>query len=143
MGIDIASLSPQAQKQVLEKVKAQKRKLPIVSEERKESKYRNQKTEVSGIQFDSKKEARRFVELMELLNSGEITDSRLQHNITLIEGFTMTDGTRIKPEVYKADFSYIKDGRRIYEDTKGKRTNEYLIKRKQVADKLGILIVEV
>ena len=79
---------------------------------------------------------------MLLLKSGEIFDLRLQHNVTLQEGYTTPDGERIRPIVYKAEFSYIRHERRVYEDAKGYRTAEYKLKRKLAAEH-GIKIVEV
>ncbi len=43
---------------------------------------------------------------------------------------------------YVADFVYYEDGKRIVEDTKGKLTNEYKIKRKLMRALLGITIRE-
>ena len=106
------------------------------------TKYHATPTVVNGIRFDSKHEAERYRELLLLLRGGIISDLRLQHQITLIEGWKKPTGETVRPEVYKADFSYIKDGRRIYEDAKGMRTKEYLIKKKQALEK-GIEIVEV
>lgn len=105
-------------------------------------KYGNHPTTVNGIRFDSAREAERYRELMLMLRAGEISDLRLQHNITLIEGFKTATGETVRPEVYKADFSYMRDGRRIYEDVKGVRTAAYKIKAKQALDK-GIEIQEV
>lgn len=108
------------------------------------NKYHASETMVDGIRFDSKREARRFMELRLLLKAGKIKDLRLQPNLTLIEGFTTVDGERIKPEVYRADFSYIDQwGNRIYEDAKGHRTEVYRLKMKQVLDKYGVRIREV
>lgn len=107
-------------------------------------KYHNQPTVVNGIRFDSKKEARRYDELLLLLRAGEISDLRLQQNVTLIEGYKTPDGEIVRPEIYKADFAYRdKWGNRVLEDVKGKKTQAYLIKRKQVQDKLGIRIREI
>ena len=86
---------------------------------------------------------RRFSYLKELENSGEISDLRLQVNFTLQEGYTKTDGERVRPIVYKADFTYKKrdeNGRYtlyIVEDvkTKGTRTEKYKIKRKLFMEK--------
>lgn len=107
------------------------------------SKYHSTPTTVNGIRFDSKREAERYRELMLLLRAGDITDLRLQPNLTIIEGWTKPNGERVKPEIYRADFSYILRGRRVYEDVKGTRTQVYQIKKKQVLDKFGIEIVEV
>lgn len=107
-------------------------------------KYHNQPTVVNGIRFDSKREARRYEELMLMLRAGEISDLRLQQNVTIIEGYKTPDGETVRPEVYKADFAYTdRYGNKILEDVKGRRTPVYLLKRKQVQDKLGIRIREV
>lgn len=106
---------------------------------------------MDGIRFDSQKEARRFLYLKGLENSGEISDLRLQVNFTLQEGFTKTNGERVKPIVYKADFTYRKkdeSGRYtlyIAEDvkTKGTRTEKYKIKRKLFMEKFRMEITEV
>lgn len=45
--------------------------------------------------------------------------------------------------VYKADFVYLRNGKRIVEDAKGKRTEKYLMKRKLMLEKYGIEISEV
>ena len=150
MGIDISQLSEAAQRQILEKMnmqKAAKKLAQQIKEEAKQTKYHSVATESHGIKFDSKKEARRYEELILLLRAGEISDLRLQHNITLIEGYTDADGTRVKPMVYKADFTYFdKSGKWIVEDTKSEITRKnrvYLNKKKLLKDKRGITIVEV
>ena len=150
MGIDISQLSEAAQRQILEKMnmqKAAKKLAQQIKEEAKQTKYHSVATESRGIKFDSKKEARRYEELLLLLRAGEISDLRLQHNITLIEGYTDADGIRVKPMVYKADFTYFdKSGKWIVEDTKSEITRKnrvYLNKKKLLKDKRGITIVEV
>ena len=150
MGIDISQLSEAAQMQILEKLnmqKAAKKLAQQIKEEAKQTKYRSVAAESRGIKFDSKKEARRYEELLLLLRAGEISDLRLQHNITLIEGYTDADGIRVKPMVYKADFTYFdKSGKWIVEDTKSEITRKnrvYLNKKKLLKDKRGITIVEV
>ena len=111
----------------------------------KPSKYRNVKSNVAGITFDSKKEAGRFEVLQILQAIGSISDLRLQHRITIVEGYTKPSGERVRPLVYIADFSYIPYGQneRVYEDVKGKRTQEYINKRKMVYEMKGIEIQEV
>ena len=114
-------------------------------------KYHNQKTEVDGIPFDSQKEARRFMELREMEKCGAVSDLRLQVNFTLIEGYTNPDGERVKPMVYKADFTYKRPDKSgaytiyIVEDVKSKatRTKTYLLKRKLMREKFHLEISEV
>lgn len=108
------------------------------------NKYHNKKTTVNGINFDSKREADRYIELMLLQRAGKITNLKLQPVFTLQEGFITPKGEKVRPITYKADFSYRKseNGPLIVEDVKGVRTKEYLIKKKLMLDK-GIEIVEV
>ena len=124
---------------------------PAREPDRKKSKYKNRKTEVDGIPFDSIKESRRFMELREMQRCGAISDLRLQVNFTLIEGYTKPTGERVKPETYKADFTYYRRDENgdfsiyIVEDvkSKGTRTEKYKIKRKQLYDKFHLEITEV
>jgi hypothetical protein len=75
---------------------------------RKQSaKYRNQKTEVDGIRFDSQKEARHYLELKILKNQSKIIDFFMQVPFLLQEGYWKGEEW-IKPIYYKADFVVIK-----------------------------------
>lgn len=93
--------------------------------------------------FASRREALRYDELRILLAAGKITDLRIQPQFTLLEGYVNEDGEVVRAERYVADFSYKQDGVTVVEDVKGKRTDVYRIKRKQVIDKFGIVIREV
>ena len=144
---DIARFSPAAQQQILEQLGQTSRKAD------KPGKYHSRKCTVtlpeSGkqITFDSEREARRFGELRMLLRCGQIQDLRLQVNFTLQEGYTTADGERVRPIVYRADFTYrerTSDGwRPVVEDAKGVRTKEYNMKRKMMLEKFGVKIREV
>ena len=128
--------------------------------ESKSQKYHNRKTDVAGIRFDSKKEARRYEYLCRCVELGVIEDLRLQVDFTLQEGYTTATGERIRAIRYRADFTYrcrsagydrahlldaadleywrgLYPGALVIEDTKsqGTRTKEYTIKRKLMADK--------
>ena len=164
MGIDIRQLSPQFQKQALEKWAAQQRTKHVEPRESK-SKYHNTPAERSGenenIRFSSQKEARRYDELMLMLKAGEIRDLRLQPQFTLQEAYTTPDGKRVRAIRYVADFSYERmrpywkgyeahfpdDGwYRVVEDTKGGKATQtptYKMKKKMMQDKYGITIKEV
>lgn len=145
MGIDISQLGKDAQAQVMAKM--------AVQEVKKRSKYGNRKVVRDGIKFDSEREAARFSELKVLQAMGKIRNLRLQANFTLVEGYTTIEGERIKPMVYKADFTYERatepdrDGAvywlREVEDVKGVKTKEYQLKKKLMQDKYGITIREV
>ncbi len=145
MGIDISQLGKDAQAQVMAKM--------AVQEVKKRSKYGNRKVVRDGIKFDSEREATRFAELKVLRAMGRIRDLRLQANFTLVEGYTTIEGKRIKPMVYRADFTYERATEpdrngtvywlREVEDAKGTKTKDYLLKKKLMQDKYGITIREV
>ena len=108
------------------------------------NKYKNIKTTVGNLKFDSKKEAKRFEELLLLLKAHEIEELRLQHSFTLIESYTALDGEKIKAMKYIADFTYIDRLRGfIVEDVKGKQTDVYKMKKKLMKEIYDISITEV
>lgn len=125
--------------------KMQGRKAPRQRERKAAPKYNNQKAERAGITFDSQKEARRYDELVVMLQAGIITDLRLQPQFTLQESYITETGQRIRAIRYTADFSYRFGGRLVVEDVKSAptRTKEYLRNRKMVRSKYGIDIQEV
>ena len=123
----------------------------------------NVKVTVDGIEFDSKKEARRYWELKLLERAGQIEQLELQKVFELIPaqyekyprygktGIRLRDGERCVERscVYVADFAYIKDGQQIVEDVKGYRDPasaayaKFVIKRKLLLWRFGIKIIEV
>ena len=125
------------------------------------NKYRNKTVVVDGIAFDSKKEARRFQELKLLESSGAIRDLQRQVKFVLIPAQYESTGERytkgkkkgcMKPGkllerecAYIADFVYtdIGNARLVVEDTKGIKTDKYIIKRKLMLHVHGIKIKEV
>lgn len=117
-------------------------------------KYRSIKTEVDGIVFDSRKEAGRYSELKLLERVGKISNLRLQVKYMLIPAQREPDtkgprggirpGRLLEKECsYIADFVYEENGTTIVEDTKGFRTDAYIIKRKLMLERYGIKIREV
>lgn len=117
-------------------------------------KYGNKKIYEDGEVFDSKKEYRRYKELLLLLKAGEITHLQRQVKFTLIPAQREPDlkgprggirpGKLIEREVaYIADFVYTdKAGQIVVEDCKGMRTKEYILKRKMMLFRHGIRIKE-
>lgn len=104
----------------------------------KKSKYGAVKTEIDGIMFDSKHEAKRYQELRLLEQTGEITNLRLQVPFELIPKSKY--GMPIR---YIADFTYNDgNGQLIVEDAKGVKTPVYRIKRRLMAELKGIEIKE-
>lgn len=152
MGIDISSLSPWAQKQIAEKLAAENVRRAEMAQEAKKGggKYHSVptgRTAQNGaeIRFDSKKEARRFDELMLMLKAGKISDLKLQPQFTLQEAYTTPEGNRVRAIRYQADFSYWRDGAEVVEDVKSKatKTRVYGIKKKLMREKFGIEIREI
>lgn len=95
----------------------------------KPRKYKSEPITIDGIRFDSKKEARRWEQLQLLQRAGEISGLERQVKIGL-EGHCSPIRTPTgRLAHYVADFSYIEKGVRIFEDSKGFRTPEYLLKR--------------
>ena len=126
------------------------------------NKYRAIKTCVNDIEFDSRKEARRYQELLLLERAGVIQNLQLQEKFLLIPSQfeTIVTGEYYKvgekkgqpktkevcvelPVVYVADFTYVQDGKKVVEDTKGIKTKDYIIKRKLMLWTHGIKIKEV
>lgn len=106
------------------------------------SKYMNKKTEVDGISFDSKKEARRYAQLKQLEQVGQIQCLTLQPKFTLIPSQRNAEGKAERPVVYVADFMYQENGSCVVEDTKGFKTADYIIKRKLLLQVHGITVKE-
>lgn len=149
---DLARLGPRAQRQLLQKLGAQRCQ--------RQSKYHNEPTTVNGIKFDSKKEARRYEELMVMLHAGEIKNLRLQAQYTLQESFITPEGTRIRAIKYVADFAYDRRNKpnrnqpdlnepvcwtHVVEDVKSRatKTPQYEMKKKLMYEKFRIEIREV
>lgn len=118
------------------------------------SKYNSRKVIVDGVEFDSKKESRRFHELVLLERAGRIQGLQRQVKFVLIPAQYEPDtigkrggvkrGRLLERECsYVADFVYTEDGKRIVEDTKGFKTKDYIIKRKLMLKEHGIRIKEI
>lgn len=109
------------------------------------AKYRNKKTVIDGMTFDSKKEARRYSELLLLERTGAIHNLKTQVKYVLIPSQKdPVTGKVIEREcAYKADFVYTENGETVVEDTKGFRTKDYIIKRKLMLQVHGIRIREI
>jgi hypothetical protein len=131
-------------------------------------KLNNQSITIDGIEFQSKKEGRRYSELKLLQRAGQISDLELQKKYELIPAQyeTIETGEHYKvgakkgqPKtkevcieqslVYIADFVYKENGQTVVEDVKGFRDTssatyaKFVIKRKLMLWKYGIRIKEV
>lgn len=101
-------------------------------------KYKNKKTIVDGIKFDSKKEAERYQELKLLEKSGYIENLELQPKFELIDTIKY-QGETLRKLSYIADFKYVDlTGTTIIEDTKGFKTDVYQIKKRLFLQKYVI-----
>lgn len=108
---------------------------------KKPMKYRNEKCESNGIKFDSKREMKRWHELVQMQVRGEISELELQVPFILAEPVVIAG--RKRPALrYVADFVYEQDGNTVVEDVKGRITEGYRIKRHLMAAR-GITIKEV
>ena len=92
-------------------------------------KYNAQPTEIDGIRFDSKREAKRYQELQMLAAAGEIHALQLQPRFELQPSFKR-NGKTVRAIHYVADFQYVENGRVIVEDTKGMETAVFKLKKK-------------
>jgi hypothetical protein len=89
------------------------------------SKYHARKTEIDGYIFDSKREAARYAELVLLEKAGEISELECQPKIEInVNEWHICN--------YFADFVYMRDGEKVYEDAKGVKTDVYRLKKKLV-----------
>ena len=98
-------------------------------------KYNAIRTQIDGYTFDSRKEARRYTELKQLIKGNVLEDLRI-HPAFRIE----VKGKMVCK--YVADFSYMQNGNFIVEDVKGVRTAVYQLKKKLMAAVWGIRIKE-
>ncbi|ORC37289.1 hypothetical protein B4O97_03610 [Marispirochaeta aestuarii] len=104
--------------------------------EKLKNKYRNRKTTIDGITFDSKKEAARYAELKMLERAGEIQGLKLQPRYE-ISKTVKWNGKTLRARFYVADFEYWQNGVRTVEDVKGMRTKEYTLKRHRFLELYG------
>ena len=125
----------------------------------KTNKYNAKNVSVDGIEFDSKKEARRYQELLLLQKAGEIYMLERQKVYELLPAQREPDtvgkrGGVIKGKLleraveYVADFVYTdKNGKTVVEDVKGFREGGayavFVLKRKLMLYRYGIKIIEV
>jgi hypothetical protein len=103
------------------------------------SKYRNVKTKIGDLTFDSKREAERYLVLRDRQRKGEICGLRTQVVFRLeVNGLLVCK--------YIADFEYIENGTVIVEDVKSEITKKipiYRLKKKLLFAIHGIRISEV
>jgi regulator of protease activity HflC (stomatin/prohibitin superfamily) len=163
MSIDVSRLGPAAQKQVREKLAAQKKEriAAAQSEPRNDRKNKLNAQKTDG--YDSKKEAERAAELRWLEKAGKIRDLREQVKFVLLPAKYEEiprigkRGKPVKPKrrcierglSYVADFVYTDNetGHTVVEDVKGYKGGAtyqiFINKRKLMLEIYGIKVVEV
>jgi hypothetical protein len=107
---------------------------------KRQNKYWAKKTEVDGIVFASKKEAKRYAVLKLMEIGKKIGDLQLQKGFLLQEGFEdKKSKKKIRPITYVCDFFYYdkEKGWYVVEDVKGMKTEAYRLKRKMFMNKYG------
>ena len=106
------------------------------------NKYKNQRTQYKGISFDSKKECEYYIYLENLEAHGAISELQRQVRFELQPSFKH-NGKTIRAITYVADFTFKdRDGKFHIVDTKGIKTDVYLLKKKMMQYK-GFDIEEV
>ena len=126
-------------------------------------KYRNRKTVVDGITFDSAKEATRYQELKMLQKAGVIHGLKMQVPYEIIpeqrepskevyskgakKGQPKPGKIMERKVEYIADFVYTEDGQTVVEDVKGYRDGGsykvFVLKRKLMLQVYGIQVKEI
>lgn len=106
----------------------------------KPTKYRSKKCVLDGRKFDSEAEMKRAMILKIWLSEGIISELEYQPSYCILPGYIDNCGRKNRPIVYKADFSYIEDGKSITEDVKGMQTPEYRLKAKLFRAKFPDLV---
>lgn len=121
-------------------------------------KYGNIKTTFRGMEYDSKRERDRHIFLLNAEREGTISDIRRQVTFHLLPAQYETVEKQLKTKTkqvkvcveravdYIADFTYMKDGQLVVEDTKIAKKllpPEYVLKRKMMLYFHGIKIKEV
>ena len=124
----------------------------LVNQQKKANKLNAVKTNIDGLKFDSKSEAKRYTELKMLQAAGEISDLKTQVKFVLIPSQKDENGKVIEKECsYIADFVYYDNraNKTIVEDVKGyvnpasSTYAKFVIKRKLMLYIHGIRVTEV
>jgi len=110
------------------------------------AKYRNRKTTLDGMTFDSAKEARRWQELKLLEAAGEIRRLRRQPRYSLF-ALPHAPGASAIVGHFTPDFGYVtRDGLAVIEDVKSPITRKetaYRLRKKLFEANYGVTVTEV
>ena len=108
------------------------------------TKYRNKKLTTPDGSFDSQREYKRWCELKLLQKAGKISQLQRQVKFELLPSQQRDDGTKERPVAYILDFKYmdLEKGYYVYEDSKGMKTQAWILKRKLMLYIHGISVRE-
>lgn len=158
---EIRRFSQKAQAQILQKVQEQQRTEKAAADAKakaekpkKSNKLHAEKVDMTMpdgtlMHFDSKREARRYMDLWLMQRSGEIANLRTQVKYSLLPKQVHKDGTKERGIEYVADFVYEQGGETVVEDSKGFRNTAsaayriFVMKRKLMLYFHGITVREV
>lgn len=158
---DIGRFSQKAQAQILQKVQEQQRAEKAAADAKakaekpkKGNKLHAEKVDLTLpggtlMHFDSKREARRYMDLWLMQRAGEISGLQTQVKYELIPKQVHKDGTKEKGIDYVADFVYQQGGETVVEDSKGFRDTSsalyrlFVMKKKMMLYFHGITVREV
>ena len=107
------------------------------AEKRKAPKFKNRRTEIDGVKYDSCGEARRHQALKLMEKAGLISELSCQVAFILRPGVELF-GKKKRALIYRADFSYIENGKKVIEDFKGRMTKEFIVKAHILKADFGI-----
>jgi len=82
------------------------------------NKYNSRRVTIDGYVFDSIRESQRYSEL-KLMEKMQDINTLEVHPIILLQPAFKYRGKIVRSIIYEADFSYIQDGVKIFEDVKG------------------------
>jgi len=105
---------------------------------KKKLKYHNKPVVIDGISCQSTKEGERYKVLKLAEKAGEIRDLKLQVSFPFVLN-------KVKICSYNADFTYVRNGQQVVEDTKSEATRKnrvYRLKKKMMKAFFGIDILE-
>lgn len=101
------------------------------------TKYNNRRIETEDGWFDSIKEHRRWCELKLLERAGKIKNLERQVEFELIPAIS-----GLRKIIYRADFVYTENGKRVVEDVKGFRDRVYKLKCRLMLWRHNVTILE-
>ena len=95
------------------------------------NKFGNKPITIDCINFPSKAEGSRYLQLKLMAQSGEITKLRVHPPFVIVNDFTYR-GKKVRGITYVPDFTYLdlRDNELVAEDVKGRLTDVYKLKAK-------------